>query len=196
MGLVEAVRTCLTKYVTFSGRARRPEFWWFWFACILAGVAAGALDVVIFGPSTFAIESSTTAPDGTVTTTVTTIAAYTLSPLSGLVGLATVLPLLAAGWRRLHDRGRSGWVMFLPHAMTIGGILVAIAITMIVSALQSGGDPSAVNHGGAPATLSVWQILFGLTAVASFIAVIWLFVQFVSSSQPGPNRFGPEPPAW
>jgi len=29
MNFVDAVKTCLRKYVEFSGRASRPEFWWF-----------------------------------------------------------------------------------------------------------------------------------------------------------------------
>ncbi|MEO0990336.1 MAG: DUF805 domain-containing protein [Pseudomonadota bacterium] len=35
-----AIRTCLRKFVTFSGRASRPEFWWFAPpALVFAGVA-------------------------------------------------------------------------------------------------------------------------------------------------------------
>lgn len=29
MGFLEAIKTCFGKYATFSGRARRSEFWWF-----------------------------------------------------------------------------------------------------------------------------------------------------------------------
>ena len=29
MGFLEAVKTCFGKYATFSGRARRSEYWWF-----------------------------------------------------------------------------------------------------------------------------------------------------------------------
>lgn len=28
MGLVEAIKTCFSKYATFSGRATRSEYWW------------------------------------------------------------------------------------------------------------------------------------------------------------------------
>src|SRR5689334_439203 len=30
MGFGGAIKTCFSKYATFSGRARRPEYWW-WF---------------------------------------------------------------------------------------------------------------------------------------------------------------------
>ena len=29
MNFTQAISTCLSKYATFSGRASRPEFWWF-----------------------------------------------------------------------------------------------------------------------------------------------------------------------
>ncbi|MBR2863319.1 MAG: DUF805 domain-containing protein, partial [Bacteroidaceae bacterium] len=28
MGFVEAIKTCFSKYATFSGRATRSEYWW------------------------------------------------------------------------------------------------------------------------------------------------------------------------
>lgn len=36
MGFGEAITTCFKKYVTFTGRARRSEYWWWYlFCCIL-----------------------------------------------------------------------------------------------------------------------------------------------------------------
>ena len=29
MGLLDAIKACFSKYATFSGRARRSEYWWF-----------------------------------------------------------------------------------------------------------------------------------------------------------------------
>ena len=31
MGFQEAVSTCFRKYATFTGRARRTEYWYFWY---------------------------------------------------------------------------------------------------------------------------------------------------------------------
>ena len=51
MGFTEAVRTCLSKYVDFNGRASRSEYWFFaLFIALLFGagfVAMGIADVVI-----------------------------------------------------------------------------------------------------------------------------------------------------
>ena len=47
MGFQDAVRRCFDKYVTFSGRAARPEFWWFALFLILGNIVAGAVDAAI-----------------------------------------------------------------------------------------------------------------------------------------------------
>ncbi len=43
MNFGQAISTCLSRYATFSGRASRPEFWWFFLFQILASVAASML---------------------------------------------------------------------------------------------------------------------------------------------------------
>ncbi|MDM0056085.1 DUF805 domain-containing protein [Variovorax fucosicus] len=47
MNFMQAVQVCLSKYVDFSGRARRSEFWWFsLFQFIVAIVASFLGDIV------------------------------------------------------------------------------------------------------------------------------------------------------
>src|SRR5262249_30854083 len=41
-GFGEAIAVCFRKYVTFSGRASRPEFWFFYLFTIIVSVAATA----------------------------------------------------------------------------------------------------------------------------------------------------------
>ena len=43
MTFIESVKTCFTKYADFSGRAGRPEFWWWFLFTILGTVACAAL---------------------------------------------------------------------------------------------------------------------------------------------------------
>lgn len=38
MGFMEAVKVCFSKYVTFSGRARRSEYWWFYLFNTIVGI--------------------------------------------------------------------------------------------------------------------------------------------------------------
>ena len=35
MSFTEAVRTCISKYATFDGRATRSEFWWFYLFIVI-----------------------------------------------------------------------------------------------------------------------------------------------------------------
>ena len=43
MNFTDAVATCLRKYVIFSGRASRSEYWWFILFCIVVQVAADVM---------------------------------------------------------------------------------------------------------------------------------------------------------
>ncbi|MDF2141003.1 DUF805 domain-containing protein [Paenirhodobacter sp. CAU 1674] len=112
MDFQTAVRTCLQKYVTFSGRASRPEYWWFVLFIILGQIILGIADNVLFhtgnvshGPGYWGYRS-----EG--------------GPLGGLFALATLLPAIAAGARRLHDTGRSGWWLLLAFLPLIGGLVL------------------------------------------------------------------------
>jgi uncharacterized membrane protein YhaH (DUF805 family) len=153
MGPVEAVRTCLSKYVTFSGRARRPEYWWWVLFGILAGIVASVIDALI----------GTASEDGGL--------------VNGIVSLALLLPALAVTWRRLHDTGRSGLWFLMPLASA-----VPIMIGVLFAAAQMPGSADAYGY----------VMLAGglLMAVTWIVIMVWL----ASPSEPGPNRFGPEPP--
>ncbi|TFW00520.1 DUF805 domain-containing protein [Oxalobacteraceae bacterium OM1] len=64
------------------------------------------------------------------------------SPLGHLFSLATLLPSLAAGARRLHDTNRSGWLQLLWVIPVIGWI---IAIYLLA---QEAKEPN--SYGPAP----------------------------------------------
>jgi uncharacterized membrane protein YhaH (DUF805 family) len=98
MTFLESIRVCLTKYSDFSGTASRSEYWWFALFLTLAGAAAS-------------------------------VATPTLLParsLGAVFFLATLLPLLAAGTRRLRDTGRSGWLQLFVLAPVAGIVVLAI----------------------------------------------------------------------
>lgn len=90
MSFSEAVSTCFRKYLVFSGRARRPEYWWFVLFILLASLVLVAIDIAIFG-----IEGE-------------------LQPLSDIFAVATLAPSFSAAWRRMHDVGRPGYYNFAP----------------------------------------------------------------------------------
>lgn len=97
MSFTDAVRSALTKYATFSGRARRSEYWFFTLAYLIASVVANILDQVI-GSQLFVY----------------------------ILALALFLPSLAVGIRRLHDTGRSGWWLLLGLVPIVGFIVLIV----------------------------------------------------------------------
>jgi uncharacterized membrane protein YhaH (DUF805 family) len=114
MTFSEAVRTCFRKYADFTGRASRPEYWWFFLSYVLLYFAALIVDAAIGSPF------------------------FVL-----LVGLGYFLPMLAAGVRRLHDTGRSGWWLLVSLVPIVGGIILLVL-------LASAGEPGPNRYGPPP----------------------------------------------
>ena len=114
MNFIQSISTCMRKYVTFSGRATRSEFWWFFLFTILVNLAATS-------------QASSFVPillDGQVMTE--NESSYFLNNffflyLSTITSLILLLPSLAVAVRRLHDVGRSGWWILI--AFTVIGII-------------------------------------------------------------------------
>lgn len=105
MDFMTAVRTCFAKYVDFSGRARRSEYWYFTLFSFLLGVVTNVLDLVLG-----------TDYDGA-----------TSGGLINTIGtLALFLPGLAVAVRRLHDTDRSGWWILLGLIPIIGWIVLIV----------------------------------------------------------------------
>ena len=46
MTFMESIRTCFSKYVTFSGRAQRSEFWWFVLFSFLVALLLGWIPII------------------------------------------------------------------------------------------------------------------------------------------------------
>lgn len=103
MDFVTAVKTCFSKYATFSGRASRSEFWYWILFVSVAGTVFNVVDFMIFG------EGILTAP----------------ATLGMAFSLFVALPGLAVSARRLHDVGRSGWWQLI-MLTGVGIILLAV----------------------------------------------------------------------
>ena len=86
----------LKKYVVFSGRASRSEFWWFTLISLIVSIVLQVIGGMM--------DQGTT--------------------ISSIYSLAVLLPTLAVGTRRLHDIGRTGWWQLL--FLTLIGVFVLI----------------------------------------------------------------------
>ncbi|WP_371749072.1 DUF805 domain-containing protein [Streptomyces sp. NBC_00280] len=119
MSFTDAARTCLTfKFATFSGRARRAEYWWF--SALYVGAVA-----VIAGVS-FAIEV----------------------PLLSVLLVPFIVPMLSVSVRRLHDTGRSGRRMLIALIPVVGPIIYLVGMTVdsAPGTNQYGPSPKAVGQ--------------------------------------------------
>lgn len=122
MGFSEAIQICFRKYVDFTGRATRSEFWYWVLFVVLIGIVAGILDNILFRNST-------------------------ATPITGLVNLAVLLPGLAVVFRRLHDVNRSGWWILL-NLIPVIGTLILIFLFYIQDS-QPGDNQYGPNPKGA-----------------------------------------------
>jgi uncharacterized membrane protein YhaH (DUF805 family) len=105
MSFSQAVSSVLlNKYATFSGRARRSEYWWWYLFVTIVFVVAGALDQAIG-----------------LTYSDLTLGGGWLATIAGLVFL---IPNLAVGVRRLHDTGRTGWWLLIGLVPVIGFVVL------------------------------------------------------------------------
>jgi len=99
----EAVKSVFNNYANFSGRARRSEFWFATLFFFLVLLGAQILDLILFSSS--------------------------LGLFYVLAALATFIPSLAVGWRRLHDIGKSGGFYFIGLIPIVGWILLLVWFT-------------------------------------------------------------------
>lgn len=127
MNFVEAVKTCLSKYATFNGRARRSEFWWFYLLTCIPGFLMSLL--MQWKLAKIAeIEAMAYQDLGRYQEVLAQAESYDAifmagSVILGLISLALFIPSLAAWVRRLHDVGKSGHMLWLILVCGIGGLI-------------------------------------------------------------------------
>ena len=99
-----------------------------------------------------------------------------------LVQLVFLLPNWAVSCRRLHDTGHSGWWLVAPLAI-VPVMVASIAGIGIVAESADEMVPVMLTCIGLAVACLIASLVFG----------ILLLVWFCSPTQPGPNRYGPQP---
>lgn len=107
----------LKKYFDFSGRASRQEYWSFYLFQLLVTIGLGIISAIGFA---FVMAGK---PAGWIVAGPGGLGFF-------LFTLYTVIPMLAAGARRLHDRGMSGWFLLLGLIPYIGGIILIVLLVL------------------------------------------------------------------
>lgn len=108
-----------------------------------------------------------------------------------LISLGLIWPNLAISVKRLHDMGKSGWFVAIPYGI---GIVLGIGATgnMIAAIVANGG--SAEDFESNPsAVLALMAPAMGLLALSGLIGLAFLIWIGAVDSQPGANKYGPNP---
>jgi uncharacterized membrane protein YhaH (DUF805 family) len=141
-------------YFSLSGRVSRSQYWLRFYLPVLAiGFVLNLLQTVGL--------------DGART-------------VSHVFNLLMLWPAIAVLVKRIHDRNKSGALVWLLY----GPLLAAIVVTVvaIIGAVMNSGDAGLLGL----ISGALWVVVIGVA--------IWFFVEFgCMRGTIGPNRFGPDP---
>ena len=98
----------VVKSFSFSGRARRKEYWMFVLIAVLIAIFLALADGIT---GTYSSELG-------------------FGLLGGLFLLGILIQSIAVGVRRLHDTGRSGWWLLLNLIPLVGPIIVLVLMAL------------------------------------------------------------------
>lgn len=109
----------LKKYATFSGRARRREYWIFTGINLAIAFVLGFVEGLFGGPGI----------------------------LGAIYNLAILLPAIAVSVRRLHDIGRTGWWMLIVLIPIVGAIVLLVFMLLDSEAGENQYGPNPKDNG-------------------------------------------------
>lgn len=95
-----------TKYATFTGRARRMEYWYFILFNIIVSIVLSLVDSVLGAQL------------------------YGVGMLQLIYSLLVLLPALGVAIRRLHDTDRTGWWLLIGLVPVLGTIVLIIFMVL------------------------------------------------------------------
>ncbi len=115
------------KYADFTGRARRAEYWWFVLINFVVMFSLLVLTIILSGSND------------------------SLTGLGGIIyavyALGVILPSLAVTVRRLHDMGKSGWMLLI-------GLIPFVGLIILLVFYFTDGEPGANQYGPSPKYVS------------------------------------------
>lgn len=178
MTAIEAIVTCLKKYITFRGRASTTEFWWFislvWSLMLLAGLGDAWLFSQQVQDQLVTIEEQVVPLDA-LAAFFDLLVQYRPQMLQVPIILLT-LPALAVGSRRMHDIGNSGWRQIpILAPLVFGAFCIGFAYLMKEFGIFGG------------------NALLLPSFFASTGGIVLAFAQYDRVGYPGRNVYGPSP---
>lgn len=169
MGFAEAIKTCFSKAFTFTGRARRSEYWYWALFTFLVSIPFAILAEVVPEEGDFLL---------------------LILGVYGAWGLFQAIVSFAVTVRRLHDIGRSGWWY---GAQIILGIVWTIAMAVWFCAIAYTTPIDIEDEASMLAPFIPWLIICFITLLPYIAYGIVLFAWFCTDSIPGANKYGENP---
>ena len=115
---------------SFKGRVARKEYWlyflWYFIGAMLFGLIEGAIGFALYGDNM----------------------SEELSIFSNIFIWITCAPIFGLAWRRMHDVGKSGWMILISLIPIIGGIWLLVLFV-------NDGNPGENEHGANPKEMTV-----------------------------------------
>ena len=161
------------KFLCFTGRSRRREFWGF---ALYYGLATLATMLLLLGASFYTLYANSS------------VMLYVTIMLWGVLQLyqvASLLPLLAVTTRRLHDVGRAGWWQLIANVPALLLLVFYVWMTYGLSPLL------LVVLVSSAATRVLW--LGGILLALTLVGVITLLVFLGRRGEQAENKYGLNP---
>jgi uncharacterized membrane protein YhaH (DUF805 family) len=110
--------------------------------------------------------------------------------LGMLISLLLIYPTVCIYSKRLHDAGRTAWLMLVPFGVVV--VCMIIAFMMGGAALMGAGMAGSDSAAGAAAMAGMGgaALVIMLGFLVNIAFVLWVGL---SNGDPGENRFGPPP---
>jgi uncharacterized membrane protein YhaH (DUF805 family) len=98
--------------------------------------------------------------------------------------------------KRLHDMGKSAWLVLIPFGVGVVAVILALILggAAIVAASvnhENGQAASDASAGAAAASIGIMVLLMGVAGLIHLAFLLWCGI---AGTQPGDNRFGSPSP--
>lgn len=117
------------RFTDFKTRANKTEFWQFMLYAVIGGIICVAIDYLLI--AIFDI--------------------FNPGAIGSIYFFAIITPLCAAGTRRLHDIGKSGWWLLV-------GLIPVIGTIWLIIQWMKDGDPDANRYGPKPVYATDYRV--------------------------------------